>query len=92
MSKIKFGLNLSIDEHTGAISAAYLRVREGNSAETRELSDGRALADYDEHGQLVGIEFLSSCEGTVVDKLAEAEPEPVRRFIRGAIPRELVTS
>jgi uncharacterized protein YuzE len=92
MSNIKFGLSLSINENTGAVSAAYLQVREGNSAETRELSDGRALADYDENGQLVGIEFLASCEGTVVDHLADAEPEAVRRFIRGAIPRELVAS
>jgi hypothetical protein len=83
-------LDLSVDETTGRVRAAYLRVREGRVDETREVAAGRAFADYDAQGLLLGIELLAPCTADVWDQLSEEEPEPVRRFLRGSPPRELV--
>lgn len=83
-------LSVSVDEKTGHIRAAYLRVRIGEVEETREVVEGRAFADYDASGLLLGIELLAPCEVAVLDNLAASEPEPVRRFLRGSPPRELV--
>jgi len=83
-------LQVSVNEETGGLRAAYLRVREGEVAETRELAEGRAFADYDAAGLLLGIELLAPCEVEVLDNLAAREPEPIRRFLRGGAPRELV--
>lgn len=85
-------LDLSVDEATGRVRAAYLRVREGLVHETREAAEGRAFADYDAQGLLLGIELLAPCTVEVLDRMSEAEPEPVRRFLRGSPPRELVVS
>lgn len=35
-----FKLDVSIDDRTGRLRAAYLRVREGDAAETREVVEG----------------------------------------------------
>lgn len=83
-------LSISVDEKTGHIRAAYVRVRGGEVSETREVAEGRAFADYDASGLLLGIELLAPCEVAVLDNLAEMEPEPVRQFLRGSPPRELV--
>lgn len=45
-------LDVSIDEKTGVIRAAYLRIRSGAVHETREVSKGNAFADYDKNGWL----------------------------------------
>ncbi len=83
-------LRLSVNEETGAIRAAYLRVREGEVAETREVAEGRVYADYDANDSLLGIELLGPCSVEVLDTIAEREPEAVKRFLRGGAPRELV--
>jgi hypothetical protein len=83
-------LELSVDEKTGGIRAAYLRVREGEVAETREVSEGRVFADYGADGLLLGAELLAPCESEVLDRIAAQEPEPIKRFLRGGAPRELV--
>jgi hypothetical protein len=85
-------LEISVDETTGKIRAAYIRVRNGSVHETREVADGRAFADYSEEGLLLGLEVLGPCEVAVFERLAQAEPEPVGRFLRGSPPRELVTA
>jgi uncharacterized protein YuzE len=85
-------LELSVDEATGGVRAAYVRVREGKVHETREVVEGRAFADYNEQGLLLGIELLAPCTAEVLDSISQDEPEPVRRFIRGSPPRELVLS
>jgi uncharacterized protein YuzE len=83
-------VRLSVNEATGGIRAAYLRVRKGEVAETREVAEGRVFADYDANGTLLGIELLAPCEVAVLDSIAAQEPEPVRRFLHGGPPRELV--
>jgi uncharacterized protein YuzE len=83
-------ISVSVDEKTGHVRAAYIRVRMGEVSETREIAEGKALADYDVSGSLLGIELLAPCEVAVLDKLAATEPEPVKQFLRGGPPRELV--
>lgn len=90
MPKFLPQLDLSVDETTGGIRAAYVRVREGAVHETREVVEGRAFADYDEAGLMLGIELLAPCEIEVLERIAKDEPEAVRRFLRGSPPRELV--
>lgn len=90
MAKSSFSIDVSVDEETGRLMACYINLREGQAAETRELQPGRAYADYDDEGQLIGIELLGPCSLTVLDSIAEKEPESVKRFVLGAPPRELV--
>ena len=90
MGRTKFRLEVSFNETTGERVAAYLRVREGEVSETKEVSAGVAFADYGADGSLLGIELLAPCGVDVLDRLAETEPEPVRRFLRGCARRELV--
>jgi uncharacterized protein YuzE len=85
-------LSVSVDEKTGIVRAAYVHVRKGAVEETREVAEGRAFADYDLNGLLLGIELLAPCEIAVLDKIAATEPEPVRRFLCGSPPRELVSA
>ena len=85
-------LSVSVDERTGIVRAAYVRVRQGEVDETREVAPGIAFADYDANGLLLGVELLAPCEIAVLDKIGAAEPEPVRRFLRGSPPRELVSA
>jgi hypothetical protein len=90
MNKPAFRLDASVDDRTGGIVAVYLRVREGEVAETKELTEGVAYADYDAAGSLLGIELLGPCQVEVLDRLGQSEPEPIKRFLRGAAPRELI--
>jgi hypothetical protein len=83
-------LEVSVDENTGTVRAAYLRIRDRSVHETREIVEGRTFADYSAEGLLLGIELLAPCEARILDSISEEEPEPVRRFIRGSPPRELV--
>lgn len=87
-----FKLDATIDERTGYPIAAYLRVRAGTVADTREELPGKVFADYDAAGVLLGVEFLAPCSVDEIDRLAPDEPEPVRNFLRSASPRELVAA
>ena len=90
MVKTKFRLEVSYSETTGEPVAAYLRVREGKVAETREVREGVVFADYGADGCLLGVELLAPCGAEVIDRLAEGEPEVVRRFLREGARRPLV--
>lgn len=57
----KFALDVSFSETTGEAVAAYLRVREGEVATTKEVCDGVAFADYSADGRWLGIELLAPC-------------------------------
>ena len=83
-------LSVSVDEKTGRVRAAYFRLHIGEVSDTREVAEGRAFADYDASGLLLGIELLAPCEIEELVNVAAAEPEPVRQFLRGSPPRELV--
>ncbi len=90
MVKQAFMLEVWVDDETGHTKAVYFHIRDGDSAETKEIEKGRAFADYDANGRLLGVDLLAPCKVTILDKLAEQEPEAVRRFLLGAAPRELV--
>lgn len=85
-------LRVSVDEQTGQVRAAYLRVRQGQVDQTREVAPGRAFADYDATGLLLGIELLAPCTAEVLDRIAAGEPLPIRSFVSGAVPRQLVSA
>lgn len=90
MKKIRFKVEVSINETTGSLRAAYLRVRDGSASDTREIVSGKAFADYSEDGELLGVEFLAPCTASVLDRITEKEPNNVQRFFRSAVPHELV--
>lgn len=90
MGKIKFKVEVSIDEATGEPRAAYLRVRDGFASDTREIVDGKAFADHGEEGELLGVEFLAPCMASVLDRITAQEPHNVQRFLRSAVPHEMV--
>jgi uncharacterized protein YuzE len=90
MTEPVFKLEASFDEQTGGVVAVYLRVRHGEVTETKEMKEGVAYADYDAHGLLLGVELLAACEVEVLDRIAQREPESVRRFLTGSAPRGLV--
>jgi uncharacterized protein YuzE len=90
VSKPTFRVETSVDDATGAPGAVYLRVRDGKVAETKEVEGGVVYADYDAPGSLLGIELLGSCDMTVLEGVISNEPEPVKRFLRGGVPRGLV--
>jgi hypothetical protein len=89
MLKTKFHLEVSYNETTGDPTASYLRVREGEIAVTKEVSDGVVFADYGEDGLLLGIELLGPCKADVLEQLARPEPEAIRHFLREAVRRPL---
>ena len=88
----KFALDVSFSETTGEPVAAYMRVRAGAVATTKEVSEGAAFADYAADGRLLGIELLAPCSIEVMDRLGANEAESVRRFLRGGPPRELIVA
>jgi uncharacterized protein YuzE len=92
MAKRALQLEASVDERTGHMRAAYLRVRQGKVARTKEIKEGVVYADYDASGRLLGIELLGPCDVSVLDKIAEREPRPIKQFLANGAPRELVVA
>jgi len=91
MKQHHFDLSVTVDERTGEILSVYFEIRKGRSAETREYCDGAAFADYDRSGNLLGIEMLAPCKLRVLNRIEGAEPQ-VRKFLKGAVPRAMVTA
>jgi uncharacterized protein YuzE len=89
MATPKFRLEVSFNE-TGEPVAGYLRVRQGKVAATKEVEDGLVFADYGADGCLLGVELLGPCAAEVLDRLAEKEPEVIRRFLREGVRQPLV--
>ena len=90
VTKPVFRVETSVDDTTGRVVAVYLRVREGEVAETKEVEEGVVYADYDSQGFLLGVELLGSCDVAVLESIAENEAGPVKRFLQGGAPRGLV--
>lgn len=88
-SKFTLRTDIEVDDETGKVVAFYFYIRPGKAAETREYADGKALADYDRKGNLLGIELLGPCQVAILDKISRREPTPVKKFLRGSIPREM---
>ncbi len=89
MAETAFALEASFDRK-GRVAVAYLHVREGKRAETREIADGSVNADYDADGALLGVELYGRCSLEVLSAIGAGEPEEVRRFLAGAVPCGLV--
>ena len=85
-----FCLNVSFNETTGQPVAAYLHIRDVTPAVTKEVKEGVAFVGCDVQGVLLGIELLGPCSINILDSVLSTEPGPVRRFIQGGTPRELV--
>lgn len=86
--RFSFNIRVCTNEITGEIIAVYLGVRKGKVAEVRELADGKAFANYDRHGYLLGVELLEQCELSVLDSLDEADA--AKQFLRRSVPVDLV--
>lgn len=50
------------------MSEVYVRVRPATNGTTRELVAGQVLADFDPHGNLIGVEVLGA-ESVKIDGL-----------------------
>jgi len=87
-------VSIETEDETGDVLAVYFQIRKGRHDHTKQFENGAAIADYDKHGYLLGLELLAPCKVRVVDELAKAEPRIVRssvkRFMRQSGPRELV--
>lgn len=94
--RIAFAVTIATTADTGEVISAYFRIRQGRCAETCEFADGKAFADYDKNGYLLGIELLGPCRATIVDQLACNEPATLRsqakEFLRKSGPRQLVAA
>ena len=87
--QISFGASIEVAHSTGEVQAAYFRVRKGRVAETKEFENGNVFADYDNAGNLLGVEMLAPCKVSVFDKIAAPEPA-VKKFLKRSAPREMV--
>lgn len=88
MNTPSFNLQVSYD-NAGVPVAAYLRVREGQIAETREIREGSVFADYTAEGVLLGVEMLAPCEDPVLTELAEHETGSFKTFLAEGVQRGL---
>jgi uncharacterized protein YuzE len=77
MLKVNPQIKVTRSPSTGEMEAAYIKIRDGVVAETRDADEhGNAFADYDESGVLLGIELLAPCTARVLDRIAMDGPEP----------------
>jgi uncharacterized protein YuzE len=92
MSASKFSFRVAVETHdlTGKVLAVYFQIRKGKTKVTKEYADGNAFADYDKHGELLGIELLAPCRASVLDKIAQQAP--TKRFVRDAVPRGMLVT
>ncbi|HUY36328.1 MAG TPA: DUF2283 domain-containing protein [Pirellulales bacterium] len=90
--KLNLSISVESDVETGKILAAYIKVRDGKSAKTREYVPGAVFADFDRKGQLLGIEMLGPVKIAVLQRIAQKESEPTQRFVRSVVPHELVAA
>ena len=90
MEKFNPRIQVSVSPRTGKIEAAYIRLRDGATHETRDADDdGNAFADYSADGVLLGIEVLAPCTASALDRITKDEPDPYRGVSRYT-PHELV--
>lgn len=89
MDNFFFKTSTEIDRKSGAILAVYFQVRKGKAAETRELVDGAAFANYDRKGNLLGLELLAPCTITIIERIMNEEPSRIRKFVKDNIPRKM---
>lgn len=83
-----FFLTVESNEQTGEVVAAYIRLREGESATVKEYAAGNLFADYDKRGRLLGMELLGPCKASVLSRIAD-QPS-AKRFVRDAVPSAML--
>ena len=88
--KHSFLVTVETDDDTGELQAAYIRVRQGEVSKTIEIAEGRANADFDSSGELLGIELLAPCDIQVLLQIVINESDSVRRFVKDSPPRGFV--
>ena len=88
MNRFSFRVSVETQNETGQVIAVYFQVRKGKTKKTKEYADGNVFADYDKHGQLLGIEMLAPCQAAVLDRIAKQAP--AKRFVRDAVPRGML--
>lgn len=77
----------------GAIGVAYIRLKKGRVARTREIDGDALLADYDARGNLIGIEVLAPVRIPQLVGLVDENRRPsFRRFVRQCFPRGLLAA
>ena len=86
----RYSLEVTVDEQTGRVIAAYFHIRNGKSAKTKVLQDGLVLADYGADGKLIGVELLGTCNTSLLDAIRLEKR--AKTFVRNAAPRELLTA
>ena len=91
-SERAFRVRVTCDMDTGQVLAAYIRIRKGEVAETKEIIPCSAIADYDAAGELLGVELISPCEIADLDFLFEREPAPIKRFFHESAPLGMVAT
>jgi uncharacterized protein YuzE len=82
----------SIDNETGKVEAAYLRVRSGKVADTREVVEGKIFMDYSGEGELLGVEFLPPCTVDEINLALSGEPDFADRGMKKNLPLELLSA
>jgi uncharacterized protein YuzE len=94
MRNINLSVSIETDNATGTVIAVYFQIRSGKARTTREYEGGKAFADYNHKGELIGIELLAPCSVTVVDQLAADEPAEFRKkakkFMRESGPASMI--
>jgi len=85
MAKFEFEITGTVGDE-GRIELAYIRVAKGDVAKTVEIDGDRLLADYDEQGNLIGIEILAPIDTL---KLRAIIPADQFEAIERALPEIL---
>ncbi|MCH7798073.1 MAG: DUF2283 domain-containing protein [Planctomycetes bacterium] len=85
MAKFEFEITGTVGDE-GRIELAYIRVAKGDVAKTVEIDGDRLLADYDEQGNLIGIEILAPIDTL---KLRAIIPTDQFEAIERALPEIL---
>jgi uncharacterized protein YuzE len=86
------GFEISVSARDdGTIEAAYFHFLSGEVAETREVEEDVAFADYDADGNLLGIEIIAPVRIKAIEKLVKGDRRRgFKKFAQGSLPHELV--
>ena len=82
-----FSVRVSVSG-SGDVMTAYFKVKVGKHHETRAVVDGYLMADYDESGEILGVEMIGQCTPQDVEQIDA--PEAVKHFVLKAMPQGLV--
>ncbi len=85
--------HISVSDAGEGALIAYIGDEATPVARTEQIIEATLLADYDEDGELVGIEVLAPVRlADVVALVTPEEREPLAVFLRQSAPRELLVA